>query len=555
MFPKQIEVLDALPEVRKLLAKHQYQGGWLDGIESQSRNFIVRVPFVGAFSSGKSTLLNSLIGGEPLLATSIDPETAVPTELVYAPEERLVGCLPDGKRIPVSRDEVKENRLEALFPNGWVEAQLPSESLAQLSHLRLVDMPGWDSGNERHAQAIDSYVSRSLAYCVVVSAEAGCLNESIRNALIELRVHATPVVAIISKCDKKPVEDIAAVAEEISSEIAEVLGKPPLRVVTVSGRKNQLAEFKAALRTLEQQTEPLFSQHVIKPVCTELRMFSQYLGTLINGDDLDSEKIALEHERIASEMQEFDKRLLKETQQMEGRLPSVLANILNRLQASLTAQLDALARQAQSGRDMQGSLDQTVRLSVSQGIQEEFEPELQRYFSNVGSLLPKDYSTDLPSFKDQAIRTEDDSGSNFLKGAIVTGLTLILKKHPIGIILLPILGPLSELLGGLFKNKGTREAEEAQRSEEARQQILGNIIPRVLQSTEGALQKILSDHVQEARKGISAGLQKQRAILEDALNKLTVELARGKEAFEAARKLHQADMETVQAMLLRLEAA
>ena len=550
MFPKQIEILSLLPQISTLLDKHQYPHSWLDALEISGRNFVVRVPLVGAFSTGKSSLLNALIGGEPLFHTNIDPETAVPAELSYAPQERFTGCLPDGKRFPLRREEIRSNQLQSLFPGGWVDAQVPSAALAGLSHLRLVDMPGWGSGNDKHAQAIDGYVSRSLAYCVVVSAEAGCLNESIRNALIELKVHDMPIIAIVSKCDKKPADEIAQVVSKISAEMQTVLGKPPLRVVKVSERKKDIAEFQSALALLEQDAEPLFNRHVVQPVAAELRLFSQYLATLVNRDDLNSEQIALERERIAAEMEEFDRRLRDETRQLDDRLPKIIAAISQHLQASLTGQLDTLSNLAVNGRDLRGTIEQTTRLAVAQGIQGEFEPEIQRYFEKVGSLLPQDYALDL-NLPDNATHTDDDTGGKVIRSAVFIALGQLMKKHPIGEILLPFLPLIEEL----FSGKGKREVAEAERHESVRQQVLTQIIPEVMRSTERSLQTLLSEHVQGAKDGITAALQKKRDVLESARVKLTEELALGKESFEAARQLHQADLQTVQAMLTRLEAA
>lgn len=46
------------------------------------------VPVIGAFSAGKSTLINSFLGSE-LLPVNITPETALATELRYSDRERV----------------------------------------------------------------------------------------------------------------------------------------------------------------------------------------------------------------------------------------------------------------------------------------------------------------------------------------------------------------------------------------------------------------------------------------------------------------------------------
>ena len=81
-----------------------------------------------------------------------------------------------------------------------------------------MDFPGWGSGNNKHGQAIDNYSPRSLAYCLVVSAGEGTLNETTHVALNELKLHNMPVIVIISKCDGKTATEIDSVTQQVSSE-------------------------------------------------------------------------------------------------------------------------------------------------------------------------------------------------------------------------------------------------------------------------------------------------------------------------------------------------
>ena len=120
-----------------------------------------------------------------------------------------------------------------LKPCKTAAGSRPIPQLAGLSHLRLVDMPGWDSGIQAHSVAIDNYASRSLAYGVVVSADEGNLRDSIRKALKELAVRDIPVFAIVSKADKKPPEDVDAVVEQVKQEITHTMGKPPFKDLKV----------------------------------------------------------------------------------------------------------------------------------------------------------------------------------------------------------------------------------------------------------------------------------------------------------------------------------
>mgnify|MGYP006370430177 CR=1 FL=1 len=74
MFKQQEIILEAAPGLAATLKKYQWESSpknWLELAEAKSQNFSVILPFVGAFSAGKSTLLNALIG-TPLFPTNID---------------------------------------------------------------------------------------------------------------------------------------------------------------------------------------------------------------------------------------------------------------------------------------------------------------------------------------------------------------------------------------------------------------------------------------------------------------------------------------------------
>ena len=83
MFPLQRHLCAAQPTLHALFGRYAFPTEKLDQLAAQAEHFVVRVPVVGSFSAGKSTLLNALLG-ERLLGVGVDPETSVPAELRYA---------------------------------------------------------------------------------------------------------------------------------------------------------------------------------------------------------------------------------------------------------------------------------------------------------------------------------------------------------------------------------------------------------------------------------------------------------------------------------------
>lgn len=557
MFEKQKIILQSTPALRELVARYNWQtepANWLDSIEEKSREFVVPVPLVGAFSAGKSSLINALIG-RPVFSTNIDPETAIPAEVRHGEIESFTGCLPNGDHIPLDREAVRENRLEALQDGGWVEATLPIPQLRSLSHLRLVDMPGWDSGLKAHSAAIDNYASRSLAYGVVVSADEGNLRESIRTALKELAVREMPIFAIVSKADKKLPQEVDAILAQVRQEITTTMGRAPFKAIKVSARKNNTGEFIAALQELEAQAEPLFAQNVATPFARKLQSLSNHLATLLNSDDLDSEKITGECERLKADMQAFEIRLTDETAQLDARVQPVLARIMQHVEACLKAQLDALVNQALNGNDLQGPIGTTVRLAVEQGIRDEFNPEIERYLNRVADSLPGHFTPDVSCAFNLDPKQNNGEAGSLLATPLVALILPALKFIPGLQVIAPIIVGIVALLEKLFQAKHLKEIEEARQREEIKQTLLTQVIPNVTEQVKAALQPLLHAHVQEAKQKITASVRAQQVSHETALNKLQEKLAEGQAAFALACEQYKADQTFIQNLLTNLENA
>ena len=115
-------------------------------IDKLEKDSYIKIPFVGDFSAGKSSLLNCLMNCN-LLPTNIAPETAVSYELYYTEQEALqvwhqgqlkeTATLSDISSLKVVPGDV----VHVYIQNGWVR-QMNERGIV------IVDMPGIDSGIE-----------------------------------------------------------------------------------------------------------------------------------------------------------------------------------------------------------------------------------------------------------------------------------------------------------------------------------------------------------------------------------------------------------------------
>ena len=83
------QCLQNLQQVYKLQEKYSLAAEFLKNVLSKFDDFQVTTPIVGKFSTGKSSLVNALLG-KNYLAVDLTPETAVPTEIIYDSEEKIL---------------------------------------------------------------------------------------------------------------------------------------------------------------------------------------------------------------------------------------------------------------------------------------------------------------------------------------------------------------------------------------------------------------------------------------------------------------------------------
>jgi GTPase SAR1 family protein/cytochrome c556 len=552
LLPQQTYLQSVLPELITLFQRYEWRTEPLERLQPDIEAFTIRVPLVGAFSCGKTSLLNALLG-EKLFAVAINPETSLPVELRYASEEHFIGHKPGQAPIRLSREQVRQQEVGALLPDGWLDVGLPHPALQRLEHLTLVDMPGWDSGIEQHARAIDAYLLRSLAYCLVVSVDEGNLHASLHGFLQELALRNMPALLVINKNDKKPAADVTAVQQHVMQELAGLLQQPPLAVVNVSARKADIAPFIDALDQLEQRVGERFHQAVAVPVLQELYALEKRLDTLINQDNLDAEHIIAQRQQLEQDMNQFRERLALENKTLEENTEAATHRIEHLIHSRLTAQLDSLAHLALSGGDVSGSLGQIVRLAVIEGIEQEFAPKLKRYFSRVSEELPASltapsgFSLSVPN----TTSTEWDlSGLQPVINALMVAITAKLAVlGPVGLAIGTVIGVVVNVLTSLFGG-GSSPADEAERRrEQVKQQLLNSVIPQVTGQVAVELRPYLHRHLASAQQEISEAAERHNQQHQQTLAQLQAQLQQGQAEFERSRQRYQADQQQLHTII------
>ena len=544
MFQQQQTLIQDLPKIQNLYEKYQLDSNKFQELTKNSQNFKVRIPLIGAFSAGKSSLINALLA-QKLLAVEIDPASNLATEISFAETDQILGFKDNQFVKELSFEQLKSQDFDDLGANGHVEVKLNNPLLQSLPHLCLADLPGLDSKSEAHSQAIHHYLGRSLAYCIMVSSEEGTLKESIKNFLAELALHQAPVLVIISKSDKRSAKDIEAIKQQVKQQVQAILPPDNYLNVVAASRKN-FDTVIPALQELEQRSEQRFKETVVKQSIDTIATLQQHIEVLNNQDNLDLESLKLKQTEMQEEMQHFQQKLKQEHQQINSRFNDVLSQITQHIRSRLTGETDSFANSVlHQGSDIQQQITYSVRIGMTEGMERYFKPLVEKYLHRIESELPEQLKIN-QNFNFEA-SDNDELNTTILTGA-ATLLPIVLRSFPYAAVIIPIITTIL----GKFISDSQKEQQRAEQREQARSYVQATLIPQVMAQVELNLRQILTAQLQQVEQNVQQQIDEKYQQAQLALAQLAQQLQQGEAEQEQQRAIYQQDLTTLNQVLQAL---
>jgi GTP-binding protein EngB required for normal cell division len=174
----------------------------IDNLVSRLEEDTFEVALFGRVSSGKSSLLNALLG-TAVLPVGVNPITAIPTKLRYGNALKVAVAYGDGRKAQVSIDELSRLVTEQGNPGNSKNivravVEVPSPRLQE--GIMLVDTPGLGSLAKRGGAETLAYLPSCDLALLLMDAGA-TLNEEDIGTLRLLYEAGIPALALLSKCD------------------------------------------------------------------------------------------------------------------------------------------------------------------------------------------------------------------------------------------------------------------------------------------------------------------------------------------------------------------
>lgn len=331
----------------------------------------------GGFSSGKSSFLNALIGGdEELLPTRITPTTSIPTFIFNVKDagQSINVFNHHGGDIQVepemlskmTHDFKQEYGIELKRLVDRVSINTPK--LEACPNVALVDTPGYTNPDEADGDTSDEemalraiWQSRFLIW--LVDCEKGTLPEQ-DVGLIKRFLHQQgetgaddSIYLVLNKADKKPEDQRANILAHVAD----------------AAQKHEIPFFGIAL----------FSAHHNEWYGCEGKSFDEFLKAINDAETLTMDVL---EDRVEAVFSQYDKHYRKELKEEEGTL-----GLMNRLSLSLDDDQENLDKSLTSHqRRLRKTIkDQKQWMEQAAALQRKFQHSLQGFIDGVEAMRHK----------------------------------------------------------------------------------------------------------------------------------------------------------------------
>jgi GTP-binding protein EngB required for normal cell division len=270
----------------------------------------------GRVSSGKSSLLNHLLGSD-YLPVGVTPVTAVPTRISFGARPQVFVEFADGRPQVAELSALAEFATEQQNPGNAkhvsrIRVELPAAKLGD--GITFVDTPGLGSLATSGAEETVAYLPRCDLGIVLVDAASTLTHEDLKVIEAIYQAGATAMV-LVSKADMLNPADRQRAMDYVRKQIlSEVNVEPPVHLVSVLGNDVRLCDewFESVLR-------PLLDAHRELTVTSLKRKIGGLREALLAALKRRPEKgVPVRSENEKTRMQELEREFRKIPQTLEA---------------------------------------------------------------------------------------------------------------------------------------------------------------------------------------------------------------------------------------------
>ncbi len=528
---QQTEYLELCSTLHPLTQEYQVPSEELETWKAEIGSFQAYVPLIGAYSSGKSSLLNAFLQ-QKLFRVEIDPCTDIAFEIFWANQDKFE-IITDGKSSPVTAEQIREGTYTAK-PESICRVALNNPALQSLPHLAIVDLPGLQSGVQVHSMAIDNYISKSAAYLLIIDPEI-LLREDLIRFMEELQAFSVPVYCLITKSDKKDPTEMEQVKESVQNQILQYFGRNPDGMDTVSAGIPDTEGFRRVLNELEDRSGELLGTAYNAKFRSLLGTLERSISTRIENTELDDTELDRQERELVHKIGDAKREIAAASDKSRVEAQNAGSRWIMHIQQALESNINAFVNTQMAGGDLQSQVGHVCRRAFIDGYNQYVLPVLKGYGSKLEGIVAN-IQISGGSFK--AETPNEDKGPK-KDSTFMVVIEEIIKK-------IPLIGPfLVAIFKTFFGGSKGKAANKDDQKRQIEQRLRSDIIPKVVSDMHEQIKQKIDESIAEMNKSTEQALNANLEQYQKDLADLRVQRKAEADQFAQKKLQWQKDLDKV----------
>lgn len=527
-------IMKSLDELHKINAAYSLSNETIEKLTSDAVRAKVCTPIIGKFSSGKSALLNTILGySRKILKEDITPETAVPTEITYSSDEDSIYVVRnDGSYKNISVSDYRQLEVDANTVR-CTRLNLKNSFLEEIPDVMLVDMPGFESGFEVHNRAIDNYLPQSLAYIIAFPADDMIVRSSVGNILKELCLHDMPICIAITKYDKRN-DEFEDTFTAMKESLKKFIGDRQVAYCITSSYSGDAEELEEFLRSIQERSQEILANKFRNAVLSACDVTENYLRTTLKSGEMSESELNEQEEKLGKQLDSLNNQFSKEKNDFDLQISECVEEIKSDVQMALEAEESSFIAMAMNNQSINERMNTVVRSAVTASVKKRFIPKVEKYLKRVANCINGESLGDIHiSFN---FNTENVS-KNIVSTTVAAVAAIIVAGPLIG-------GIIAGFIAFANKLKGDKKREELK--SQIRMKLTSEVYPQVLKDVGNGIEIAITKQLKLINTSIENEIATQKGTLEKAIEDVRQKMSDEKERKEKLAIDITADLDRIQ---------